>query len=267
MRIIRFRDENNNLCYGYNYNNNTAVLLNGEMFKGFKDTGKRVKVKEILTPLVPASILCIGLNYKQHAEETGARLPDHPALFMKNIGALNNPGNPVILPPSCLDPLQVDFEAELAVVIGQAAKDVSASEALDYVFGYTIGNDVSARLWQKEYCGGQWVKGKSFDTFCPLGPVLVTKDEIPDPQNLRLKSELNGKVMQDACTEDMIFPVNKLIEELSIGMTLLPGTVILTGTPSGVGFARNPQIFIKPGDELKITIEGIGELINPVAAG
>ncbi len=267
MRIIRFRDKNNNLSYGHNFDKNTAVLLNGEMFKDFKDTGKRVIVKELLAPLVPVSILCIGLNYKQHAMETSTRLPDHPALFMKNIGALNNPGDPIILPPSCMNPLQVDFEAELAVVIGKAAKDVSASEALDYVFGYTIANDVSARLWQKEYCGGQWVKGKSFDTFCPLGPVLVTKDEVPDPQNLQLKTELNGEVMQDACTEDMIFPVKKLIEELSIGMTLFPGTIILTGTPSGVGFARNPQIFMRPGDKIKITIEGFGELINPVAAG
>ena len=164
-----------------------------------------------------------------------------------------------------MNPLQVDFEVELAVVIGRAAKNISAAKALDYVLGYTIGNDVSARRWQKHGGGGQWVRGKSFDTFCPLGPELVTKDLVPDPQQLRLQCCLNGELMQDANTADMIFSVAELIEYLSDSMTLLPGTVIMSGTPSGVGFARQPPVFLKPGDSLELTIDNLGTLCNPVA--
>ncbi|MDX1775745.1 MAG: fumarylacetoacetate hydrolase family protein, partial [Desulfobulbales bacterium] len=171
----------------------------------------------------------------------------------------------ILLPPSCLDPLQVDFEVELAVVIGKAAKDVSVAAALDYVLGYTIGNDVSARRWQKYGGGGQWVRGKSFDTFCPLGPELVTKELIPEPQHLRLRCFLNGTLMQDANTSDMIFTVAELIAYLSDSMTLLPGTVIMTGTPSGVGCARKPPVFLKPGDSLELEIDNLGTLCNPVA--
>ena len=161
--------------------------------------------------------------------------------------------------------MQVDFEVELAVIIGRKAKNVTAAEALDYVFGYTIGNDVSARRWQKHAGGGQWVRGKSFDTFCPLGPELVTKDLVPDPQQLRLQCFLNGRLMQDDNTSDMIFSVAGLIEYLSDSMTLLPGTVIMTGTPSGVGFARQPPVYLKPGDNLELTIDNLGTLCNPVA--
>jgi 2-keto-4-pentenoate hydratase/2-oxohepta-3-ene-1,7-dioic acid hydratase in catechol pathway len=164
-----------------------------------------------------------------------------------------------------MDPLQVDYEVELAVIIGKAAKDVPTARAFDYVLGYTIGNDVSARRWQKHGGGGQWVRGKSFDTFCPLGPELVTKDLVPDPQQLRLQCFLNGELMQDANTADMIFSVAELIEYLSSGMTLLPGTVIMSGTPSGVGFARQPPVYLKPGDNLELKIDNLGTLRNPVA--
>ena len=184
---------------------------------------------------------------------------------MKNPAALNHPNDPILLPPSCLDPLQVDLEVELAVIIGRAAKDVSAARALDYVLGYTIGNDVSARRWQKFGGGGQWVRGKSFDTFCPLGPELVTTDIIPDPQHLRLQCLLNGEIMQDGNTSDMIFSVAALIEYLSDSMTLLPGTVIMSGTPSGVGFARKPPVYLKPGDSLELKIDNLGTLCNPVS--
>jgi 2-keto-4-pentenoate hydratase/2-oxohepta-3-ene-1,7-dioic acid hydratase in catechol pathway len=163
-----------------------------------------------------------------------------------------------------MEPPEVDFELELAVVIGQAAKDVSAAEALDYVLGYTVANDVSARRWQGGRGSGQWVRGKSFDTFCPLGPELVTTDELADPQNLNMNCVLDGRTMQDANTSDMIFPVSELISFLSTGTTLLPGTVILTGTPSGVGFTRKPPVFLMPGNTIDMTVEGIGTLSNPV---
>jgi len=265
MRIIRFLDEYAHTRLGHEYRDGAATLLDGDMFKSLQDTGQRKKVHKLLAPILPSAILCIGLNYADHASETKTTTPQYPVLFMKNPAALNHPNDPILLPPSCLDPLQVDFEVELAVVIGKAAKNVSAAEALDYVFGYTIGNDVSARRWQKHGGGGQWVRGKSFDTFCPLGPELVTTDLIPDPQTLRLQCFLNGKLMQDANTSDMIFSVARLIEYLSEGMTLLPGTVIMSGTPSGVGFARNPPIFLKPGDNLELKIDNLGTLSNPVA--
>jgi len=158
----------------------------------------------------------------------------------------------------------VDYECELAVVINRRCKNVSRAEALDYVLGYTCANDVSARDWQRSLGGGQWCQAKSFDTFCPLGPVLVTKDEIPNPNNLRIKTVLNGEVMQDWTTSDMVFDVPTLIEFLSASKTLLPGTVILTGTPHGVGFARKPPVWLKSGDTVSIEIEKIGTLTNPV---
>src|SRR5439155_3980520 len=161
---------------------------------------------------------------------------------------------------------EVDYECELAVVIGKTAKDVSRERALDYVFGYTAANDVSARDWQREKSlgGGQFARGKSFDGFCPLGPVLVTRDEIPNPNALHLRTTVNGQVMQDDSTADMIFDIPALIESLSSTMTLRPGAVILTGTPSGVGFARNPPVWLKAGDRFAVEIEGIGKLENPV---
>lgn len=265
MHVIRFLDENNRVCYGHKHTDNTAVLLDGHLYDGLKTTGEKTRVKKLLAPVEPAAILCIGLNYHQHAKETGSELPKYPVLFMKNPATLNHPGDPIIIPPLCIEPNQVDYEVELAVVIGKAAKNVPADKALDYVLGYTIANDVSARRWQKNAGGGQWNLGKSFDTFCPLGPELVTTDEIPDPQTLQIKCILNGKVMQDTNTSDMIFSVAEIIEFLSSIMTLLPGTVILTGTPSGVGFVRNPPVFLKPGDMVELTIDKIGTLSNPVA--
>jgi 2-keto-4-pentenoate hydratase/2-oxohepta-3-ene-1,7-dioic acid hydratase in catechol pathway len=265
MRIIRFIDENDLICYGQTYADNKSVLLEGNLYSGFRTTDKKVKVKKLLAPVEPVAILCIGLNYHQHAQETGAKLPRYPVLFMKNPAALNHPEDPIIIPPLCMDPPEVDLEVELAVIIAKAAKDVPKDKALEYVLGYTIANDVSARRWQKKSGGGQWVLGKSFDTFCPLGPCLVTADEISNPQTLQIKSILNGNVMQDTNTSDMIFSVAEIIEFLSSCMTLLPGTVILTGTPSGVGFVRKPPVFLQPGDMIELTIDQIGTLSNPVA--
>lgn len=213
---------------------------------------------------IPPAIFCIGLNYREHARETGASLPEFPVIFMKNPAAVTGHEETVTLPGSCVDPLQVDYEAELAVVIGKRALNVKPEEALAYVKGYTCANDISARRWQKHAGGGQWVRGKSFDTFCPMGPGLKGTDEIPDPSGLAIECRLNGEVMQQSNTSDMIFPVERIIAFLSEDTTLLPGTVILTGTPSGVGFARKPPVFLRPGDRVETRIERIGTLVNTV---
>lgn len=213
-------------------------------------------------------IIGIGRNYAEHAREQAADLPRHPMVFTKNPYSPCLDGDPIRIPALCRDPAtggeQVDFEAELAVIIGRQARDVPPDRALQHVFGYTCANDVSARWWQKEGSGGQFCRGKSFDTFCPLGPVVVTPEQLPDPQNLRVQCRVNGVTMQDANTRDMIFPVAALIAELTRGTTLIPGTVILTGTPGGVGMARKPPAWLKPGDVVEIEIEGIGVLRNPV---
>jgi 2-keto-4-pentenoate hydratase/2-oxohepta-3-ene-1,7-dioic acid hydratase in catechol pathway len=265
MRITRFIDPQGRIRYGIHQGGGDAELLQGDLFQGLEKSGERVAVKQRLAPLEPRNILCIGLNYHAHAEETGQSVTEHPILFMKNSSALNHPEADILLPGCCTRGPEVDYEAELAVVIGTAARNVSREQALDHVLGYSCANDVSARRWQRHAGGGQWVRGKSFDTFCPLGPVLVTADEIPDPQNLQVRCLLNGTLMQDGNTADMIFPVAHLISELSRDTTLLPGTVILTGTPAGVGVARTPPVFLSAGDEVSVEIEGIGKLSNTVA--
>jgi len=197
--------------------------------------------------------------------EGNATIPERPVLFLKATTALQNPGDPIVLPRH-LRSDEVDYECELAVVIGKRRKNVAREDALDYVLGYTCANDVSARDWQNKWGGGQWCRGKTFDTFAPLGPCLVLKDEIPDPAPLKIRTVLNGEVMQDWRCDDLIFDVPSLIAFLSGSTTLLPGTVILTGTPHGVGFARKPPIFLKPGDSVTIEIDKIGALTNPVIA-
>jgi len=241
-----------------------AELLDGELFGQLLPTGETGEIIRRLAPLDPVNIFCIGLNYREHAAETGAALPENPVIFMKPTSALNHPGAPILLPACSRHGPEVDYEAELAVVIGRAARNVPEAQALDYVLGYTCANDVSARRWQKHGGGGQWVRGKGFDSFCPLGPVLVTADEIADPQALGVRSLLNGRTMQESNSADMIFSVARLIHLMSQDTTLLPGTVILTGTPPGVGFARKPPLFLAPGDEIVIEIDRIGRLVNPV---
>ena len=262
MKIIRFLDNSDRERLGVMTSDHAARLVDGDIWANFTVTDETAVIKKLLAPIAARNILCSGLNNRQHAAETGAKIPEYPVLFMKSLGALQNPDDPIVIPR--VEPLQVDYECELAVIIGKTAKDVSRDAALDYVLGYTCANDVSGRNWQKAKGGGQWCRGKSFDTFCPLGPYLVTADEVPDPNNLRIKTILNGNVMQDSTTADMIFDVRELVCFLSQGTTLPPGTVILTGTPPGVGFARKPPIFLKHGDEVVVEIEGIGCLRNPV---
>ena len=209
----------------------------------------------------PGKLICIGLNYRDHAAESNMPLPKEPVIFSKFSTSVIAPGEPVVIPPGSS---QVDYEAELAVVIGRRARQVSAARALDYVLGYTCLNDVSARDFQ--FADGQWQRGKSCDTFAPMGPTIVTADVVADPHRLSIKLLLNGRTMQDSNTDQLIFGVPELIEFLSRTITLEPGDVIATGTPAGVGFARKPPVFLQPGDEMVITIEGVGALNNPVAA-
>jgi 2-keto-4-pentenoate hydratase/2-oxohepta-3-ene-1,7-dioic acid hydratase in catechol pathway len=210
----------------------------------------------------PGKIVAIGLNYVDHAEETGQPIPEVPVVFGKYPNTIIGPGAPIRIPPIAE---QIDYEAELAVIIGRRARNVPESEALEYVFGYTNSNDVSARDLQFSE-GGQWTRSKSIDTFCPIGPYVATRDEVPDPHNLYIRAILNGEVVQDGHTSRMIFSVAEIVSFLSQGMTLEPGDIIITGTPPGVGMAREPQLWMKPGDEVSIEIEGLGTLTNPVEA-
>ncbi len=266
MRIIRFLDSDGLEHLGIPDETPFAERLQGDLYQGLVPTGTRIGVDTLLAPVSPSNIFCIGLNYRAHAEETGAPIPENPVIFMKPTSALSHPERPIVIPACCEHGPEVDFEAELAVILKRAARNVSEDAALDYVLGYTAANDVSARRWQKHGGGGQWVRGKSFDTFCPMGPVLTTPEGIPDPQQLRVRSMLNGTVMQDGHTSDMLYPVSRLISLLSRDTTLLPGTAILTGTPPGVGFARKPPVFLSPGDRIVIEVEAVGCLANPVLA-
>jgi acylpyruvate hydrolase len=209
----------------------------------------------------PRNLLCIGLNYKDHAAEGGVPIPEKPVVFAKLSSCVIGPGAPIVIPP---ETKEVDYEAELAVVIGRHCRAVSADKALDYVAGYTCLNDVSARDFQRG--DGQWLRAKSQDTFGPMGPYLVTSEEIPDPQTLPIRCSVNGRVLQNSNTSMMIFGVRQLIAFISEGITLEAGDVISTGTPHGVGFAQKPPVFLKDGDEVIVEVEGIGKLSNPVKA-
>ncbi len=263
MRLIRFMDAVGEMHYGVDQGDGAALRVQGDILANFTVTHQKIPVARLLAPIVPSAIICIGLNYRKHAAETGAKVSDFPVVFMKNPAALQNPSEPIEI-PTRLASHKVDFEAELAVVIGRRAKNLTAENALSCVLGYSIGNDVSARDWQKEWGGSQWGRAKSFDTFCPLGPCIVTADEIPNPNALAISTRLNGHLMQESNTSDMIFSVRQIITFLTGSTTLLPGTVILTGTPEGVGMARQPPVWLKAGDRLTLEIEKIGQLSNPV---
>ena len=209
----------------------------------------------------PGKIVCVGLNYRDHATESGLELPTRPLLFAKWQSSIIGPGEPIVLPPVSDE---VDFEAELGVVIGERARSVSADRALDHVGGYVCVNDVSARDVQMG--DGQWTRGKSFDSFCPIGPRLVPAGEIPDPQDLGIRCIVNGEPLQDSSTAEMVFGVAEVIAFVSEAITLEPGDLIATGTPAGVGFARKPPIFLADGDEVTVEIDGLGSLTNPVVA-
>ena len=266
MKLIRFLSpDSQRPQLGIQHADGTAELITGQSwFEPWQPAGRRVPVGRLLAPLRPPVILCIGLNFRAHAQETRQPIPDFPVLFMKSPWVTQNPNDPILI-PTRLASTAVDYEAELVVILGKDCKNATRENALDHVLGYTCGNDVTARDWQKGFGGNQWCRGKSFDTFAPLGPCIVTPDEIPDPQDLTLKAAVNGDVRQCSSTADHIFPVVDLIVFLSGSTTLPAGTAIFTGTPSGAGFSMTPPAFLKAGDTVTISIDRIGELTNPVA--
>jgi 2-keto-4-pentenoate hydratase/2-oxohepta-3-ene-1,7-dioic acid hydratase in catechol pathway len=212
----------------------------------------------------PPAILCIGKNYSDHAAEMGGKAPEALVMFMKNPASACGDGDSIVIPPICDEHgPQVDYEGELALIVGRDCRDVPEEDALSALAGYAAANDVTARWWQREGGGGQFCRGKGFDTFCPIG-AMVPASAVRDPQSLRVVTRLNGTVMQDSSTSLMLHPVARIIAELSRGTTLLAGTVILTGTPAGVGFGRNPKVFMQAGDVVEVEIEGVGRVRNPV---
>jgi 2-keto-4-pentenoate hydratase/2-oxohepta-3-ene-1,7-dioic acid hydratase in catechol pathway len=234
----------------------TAAAAGGDAFP-------RNTVK-VLAPIPrPEKVICVGLNYADHARETGKDLPSEPVIFNKFVTAVSSSGEPIVLPKVTR---KVDYEAELVVVIGRGGRHIAREAALEHVAGYCCGNDVSARDWQTGKPAGQWLLGKSFDTFAPMGPELVTADEIGDPGNLRVQLRLNGATMQDSSTKQFIFSVPELIAYISGVCTLHTGDVLFTGTPPGVGVARKPPVYLQPGDQVEVEIERIGILRNPVVA-
>jgi 2-keto-4-pentenoate hydratase/2-oxohepta-3-ene-1,7-dioic acid hydratase in catechol pathway len=233
-----------------------AALARGELIDAAK--------VRLLPPVPdPEKVICVGLNYADHARESGVAPPEEPVLFNKFPSALAAHGQPIVLPH---ESSEVDYEAELVVVIGRGGRHLAQKDAFDHVAGYCPGHDVSARDWQLRKPGKQWLLGKTFDTFAPYGPALVTRDEAPDPSNLRIQFRLNGRVLQDSSTKELIFPIDALIAYISQVCTLKPGDLIFTGTPPGVGFARKPPIFLQPGNIAEVEIEGLGVLSNPVVA-
>ena len=239
------------------------LIQNSAKLQIAREPTRPAELTDFGAPLqTPSKIVAIGLNYLDHATETELALPETPLVFAKFPNALTGPADPIVIPTTLTK--QVDYEVELAVIIGRRAKNVSKVRALEYVFGYTVLNDISARDLQ--FGDKQWVRGKSLDSFCPTGPVIVTADEIPNPQTLELGCSVNEQSLQHATTRDMIFGVADLIEHLSYAFTLEPGDIIASGTPSGVGFTRQPPVYLRPGDVVRTWIGGIGELINPVVA-
>jgi len=259
MRIVRFSANTKDASYGI-LDDQEISPIEGDIFSNWKRTGTKLRLDNVrlLAPAKPPNILAIGLNYRAHAKESGQPIPSAPVLFIKANTTLADPNQPIVLP--AMAPSEVDYEAELVIIIGKQARNVPESEAQDYVLGYTCGNDVSARDCQLRL-DAQWARGKSFDTFAPMGPWIETELQA-DATGIR--SRLNGRTMQDSNTKDLIFGSAKLVSYLSKCMTLMPGTAIMTGTPSGVGFARKPPVFLKAGDIVEIEIDGIGTLRNPV---
>lgn len=263
MKYIRILTQHDKARTGIIEPDNNFNLINGDIFHDPLPTGETLSlndVKHYLPPVDPPNIFALGLNYRAHARETKADIPRAPLIFIKASTSLSAHRWPIILPKPAPD--EVDFEAELVIVIGKKAKQISPDQAADYIFGYTCGNDVTARDCQKRL-DRQWARAKSFDTFAPTGPVIATD---LNPNNLRIRTFLNGQCMQDSTTADLIFSVNEIVSYLSQNFTLLPGTLIFTGTPPGVGVARKPPVFLRPGDQVIVDIEGIGSLNNHVQA-
>lgn len=263
MRIVCFEDAEALEWYGTLSEDGKKIEVIDFFFDEMNQTGDFLDTDSVklTSPVDPPDILAIGLNYRKHAMESKMKIPEEPVLFIKAASSTTGPDTDIILPKAA--PKEVDFEAELAIIIKETCRNVSEDEALDYVLGYTCANDISARDLQLRK-DKQWARAKSFDTFCPLGPWIETD---LNPDNLVIRSKLNGEIMQESNTSDMIFSCREIISQLSSWMTLYPGTVILTGTPEGVGFARKPPVFLKPGDCIEVEIEGIGTLKNTVVAG
>ena len=260
MRIVRYKSGAGGPAYGILEADNQIVSIEGDIFGAWSRSSSHIPLDQakLLAPVRPPNLLAIGLNYRQHAVESSIEIPKTPALFIKASTAVIGPDDPIVLPS--IAPNEVDYEVELAIVIGKLAHHISENAAPDYILGYTCANDVSARDVQLRL-DMQWTRGKSFDTFAPLGPWIETE---LDADSCALRTRLNGTVVQDSNTSDLIFGTRYLVHFLSQCMTLLPGTVILTGTPPGVGFARTPPIFLKEGDVVEVEVEGIGALRNPV---
>ncbi len=235
----------------------------GGRWGAWKKTDDLALGLKLLAPVAPPVIFAIGLNYREHAKETGAPIPQWPMLFMKSPLSVQNPEDAIQLPRGLRSEM-VDYEAELAIVLARPCKNATPQAALDYVAGFCCANDVSARDWQRQWGGGQFCRGKTFDTFCPLGPWLVTPDELPPSLDLGVRTRVNGELRQNARTSDMIFSVPELIAFLSGSTTLPAGAVILTGTPSGVGMGRTPPVFLRAGDVVEVDIDGLGVLRNAV---
>lgn len=265
MRIARFVSAGSVFTGSVLDDDCSARVIHGDPLGDHHVTNEVVRIDRLLVPIVPVDLLCIGLNYRAHAAETNSEVPDNPMLFIKASNALNDPGSSIVLPGNSQ---QVDFEGELVVIIGKAARNVPRERALEHVYGYAIGNDVSARDWQKEkrLNGGQFARGKSFDGFAPIGPWITTADAIRDPNALTIETRINGETLQSSTTADMIFDVAAIISSLSQTMTLRPGAAIFTGTPEGVGVARTPQRFLRVGDRVEVFIESLGVLVNSVAS-
>ncbi|KAL5349985.1 hypothetical protein ACLOAV_005021 [Pseudogymnoascus australis] len=237
-------------------------VLSGSIEDGFTKTSEAATVKTLLSPIEKAhQIICIGINYRQHANEANLTVPPYPVVFCKPPDALAGPFDDIPIPAAAQDML--DYEGELTVVVGKTGKDIPESEALSYVLGYTVGNDVSARHFQlPTTSGGQYCYAKSFDAFAPIGPLLASPSAIPDPQTLTYRTKVNGVVRQETCTDDMVWSVKQIIAHLSRGTTLRAGTVIMTGTPSGVGLFMEPKGFLKGGDVVEVEVDGIGSIVN-----
>lgn len=264
MRIIRHLDASGIIRHAAEQRDGTHLRIEGGVFGKYEVTRETADVRKMLPPVEPVQIWCIGQNYRKHAEELGMPLPESPVVFAKGVNTVIASGEIIQLPERAKSG-EVDYECELVVVIGKECKDVPREQALEYVAGYMCGNDVSARDWQLKKGGSQWCRGKSFDTFAPIGPCLVTKEEVSDPNALCIQTTLNGVTVQDANTNDMIFDVRTIVSFLSESTTLLPGTLIFTGTPQGVGMGRKPQLWLKDGDEVSVTIETIGTIGNRVS--
>lgn len=240
-----------------------AVTTSEKDLQSISDLVFNMREAKVVAPIPRPrkNVICLGLNYSEHAEETRSPLPEYPIFFTKPPTSIIGPNAPVLFPKNTY---RVDYEAELAFVIGKHGRNISENDAYDYIIGYSVFNDITARDFQRRHA--QWFKGKGLDTFAPMGPCIVTKDEVPNPHNLRISLKLNDTLMQNSNTQHMIFKIPTLLKYLTMDMTVEPGDIIATGTPSGVGFSRKPPIYLKPGDVMTVTVEHVGVLQNKVAS-